>query len=69
MRVLQSKTSEERATLKFVSFSGFGEKKFYIENIPGGRFSILGGKFSLYRIIALGVDFYIGNLPWGRFSI
>ena len=79
MRVLQSKTLEERATLKFVSYSGFGEEKFYIENIPGGRFSILGGKFSLYKIIPLGIDslyrepsggkvFYIENLP-GDYSL
>ena len=38
MRVLQSKTPEKRATLKFVSFSGFWEKKLYIENIPGEGF-------------------------------
>ena len=47
MRVLQSKTPEERATLKFVSFFGFGEKKFYIENIPGKVFYIRGKVFSI----------------------
>ena len=52
----KNKNPKGRATLKSTSLSGFGEKKFYIENIPGGggEVSISGEKFSLYKII-----------PWG----
>ena len=32
----RNKNPEGRATLKSTSLSGFGEKKFCIENIPGG---------------------------------
>ena len=60
MSVLKSTTPEEQATSNYVSFSGFGEEKFYIEY---RRFFISGGKFSLYRIIPLEMNFYIKNLP------
>ena len=51
----RNKNPKGRATLKSTSLSGFGEKRFYIENIPRGRF-LFQGEFSLYKII-----------PWGEF--
>ena len=48
MIVLQSKTPDERVTLKFESFSRFWEKKFYIENIPGGGGFLYKGESFLY---------------------
>ena len=43
------KTPEWRASLKSVSFSGFGEKKLYIENIPGGVFYFKEKAFSIWN--------------------
>ena len=45
----RNKNPKGRATLKSTSLSGFEEKKFYIENIPGGggggRFLFQGESF------------------------
>ena len=57
------------STLKSTSLSGFGEKKFYIENIPGGggRFLFQGESF-LYIKLSPGdeFNFYIEKLAWGK---
>ena len=62
----ESKTPEGRATLKSVSFSGFGEKKFYVENIPGGRFSNSGESFLYIKSPPGGKNSSIEKLPWGK---
>ena len=62
----ESKTPEGRATLKYVSFSELGEKKFYVENIPGGRFYILGESFLYIKSSPFGMNFSIEKLPWGK---
>ena len=65
----RNKNPKGRSTsiLKSISLSAFGEKKFYLENIPGGGFYMyFRGKFSLYKIIPWGMNFYIEKLPWGK---
>ena len=66
MRESKIQRGDLLSTLKSTSLSGFGEKKFYIENIPGGEVSFSGGKFSLYEIIPWGMNFYTEKLPWGK---
>ena len=63
----RNKNPKGQASFKSTSLSGFGEKKLYIENLPGGVF-LFQGEFSLYKIIPWGMNFYIENFRGGRFS-
>ena len=69
MRDLQSKTPEEQAALKFVSFSGFGEKKFYIENIPGEGFLYQGESFLFIELSPLGDECLYRKPSVGEYSL